>query len=733
MFNFDDDSPKKHKSEDVLGHGVIATALANCILEIKNPYGNVIAVHGPWGSGKSSVINMVSNEIKELDKSILVIPFNSWCYRTEEGIVSGFFQELYSGIKAKNPKFKAGLSYALKLGIRTTGVISKFGAGLDTAIGPGSNSIFSFLYKFMRRFTDENEKIEDLQKKFSQELEKGNQKILVVVDDIDRLSEEEAIAVFRIIKSVGRLENVLYLLAYDRNLIESIIEKKYPSEKSHYLEKIVQASIDLPEPKGEILIKILNEKFYSIFKEKISIIRNRRLYNLAHDFIAYEIKTVRDVHRLANMLSITFEPIKKDVDLVDFVALETVRLFHIEVYNEIRSHKETLTTYSEPRDNEAYRSQYDRTLKSILAKASADNRDKLEKLLMQIFPILSSIFFTYDNKVIHSWNEKKRVCSALHFDTYFRFSVPESTVSDAEFQNFIENLTDSNFVKEKLTKGLKIRADLRASKSSILLDRVANNEESIAADDVEPFLITLYSISNIFEMWQNSVNEFGHSVNNLDRVIRVSMNLLTKKFDIDRRSKIMLSACKHASLDLLLKLCRLSTSRELMGTSSDSDVSQGWDLMTESDTQSLRKMTRSLARESTNSSSIFRYRYLKRMLFDWHAISENDREVSDMLRYAFEIDENLILFILKVSGFLRLRLSDRHVKALIRDVHHLTDLNYFVKRLKQMIDEGNLPDNRYEAISRVIEFSSLFDLVTQRFQDEESLASASWDPFGDDE
>jgi predicted KAP-like P-loop ATPase len=70
----------------------------------------------------------------------------------------------------------------------------------------------------------------------------------VIIDDIDRLSPEEAMAIFRMVKSVGHLPNITYLLVFDRELAEAAVKSKYPSEGPHFLEKIVQASFDVPAP-----------------------------------------------------------------------------------------------------------------------------------------------------------------------------------------------------------------------------------------------------------------------------------------------------------------------------------------------------------------------------------------------------------------------------------------------------------------------------------------------------
>jgi predicted KAP-like P-loop ATPase len=75
----------------------------------------------------------------------------------------------------------------------------------------------------------------------------------VIIDDIDRLAPDDVIEMFKLVKSVGQLTNVIYLLAFDRQLAERVVSNRYPSEGPHYLEKIVQAAFEVPAASEEQL------------------------------------------------------------------------------------------------------------------------------------------------------------------------------------------------------------------------------------------------------------------------------------------------------------------------------------------------------------------------------------------------------------------------------------------------------------------------------------------------
>jgi predicted KAP-like P-loop ATPase len=127
------------------------------------------------------------------------------------------------------------------------------------------------------------------------------------------------------VKSIGRLPNVIYLLVFDRQLAELIVAEKYPSEGPHYLEKIIQASFDIPQPRHADLCQELLQQIDAICgsPEADDMVR---FMNVFYDVIAPEIKTPRDLIRLTNTLSVTWPAVGGEVDRADFIGLETLRL-----------------------------------------------------------------------------------------------------------------------------------------------------------------------------------------------------------------------------------------------------------------------------------------------------------------------------------------------------------------------------------------------------------------------
>ena len=716
MYEFQPDTPITRPDEDIFGYGAFANNIANCISKMKSPSGNVVAIHGPWGSGKSSMINMVDYKIRKLDSSITIIPFKCWSYLTEEGVVSGFFQEIYYGLKSNHPDIKDDFDDMLRLGAQAVGTLTRLGSSMDPITGVGANIFVSIVQKIFG-YDHEIQQIEKLQQKIGKKLRKINRKVLVTVDEIDRLSPEEAVAVFRIIKSVGRIDNVIYLIAYDRAKIEELIEETYPTEGNHYLEKFVQANFDLPEPDELVTNRILDAGFRGIFKEKMSSSVSPRLYNMVHTLIVPEIKNLRDVYRLTNMLSVTFEGVKDDVDLVDFVALEALRLFLPEVYEDIRANKEILARPNKFLNNKGSALGNDDVLNKILFK-NILIKDRLSKVLREVFPVLRPNFVISESDNVQSWNEKKRACSPLHIDTYFRFSSSGKAITYAEFQEFCENADDDNFVKEKLLSNLDFAVQDHGSKASLMLDKIALNATSIPDEKAAKLIATLYSISGEFQEKPNFVNEFGRTVDNGDRIVRASVSLLADRFNDSERSKIMTDACSNASLGLLMKLCRLAFA-PYVSEVSGAVVNQEWTLMTTEDTMKIRDMALSMVRKAATDGSIIEYTNFSLIIYDWLAISDKSNEVSELLRYTIESDDNVIRIAQEYFSY-AVEHSDDEILSedTFGGVRYVIDINLLVSKLRKILEKDRLNVADQNLTRKIIE---AVDFYSQEKKNEDDV------------
>ncbi|NGM47760.1 hypothetical protein G5B31_19690 [Rhodobacter sp. SGA-6-6] len=72
------DAPIENPEQDRFGFDPFAHSIARCILALKRPLGSVVAIHGPWGSGKSSVINLVRHHLAQDPSAPVVVSIQAW-------------------------------------------------------------------------------------------------------------------------------------------------------------------------------------------------------------------------------------------------------------------------------------------------------------------------------------------------------------------------------------------------------------------------------------------------------------------------------------------------------------------------------------------------------------------------------------------------------------------------------------------------------------------------------
>nr|WP_245321729.1 P-loop NTPase fold protein [Bradyrhizobium sp. LTSPM299] len=294
--------------------------------------------------GKSSAVNLIRHHLKAAvdNEELSIINFACWWFRGEEALALAFFRELYAGLgPSLGATFKKNLP---KLGARLLRAGSTVGAAIDLAGGAGAGTLATGAMQWASGLIEDKDSVDKLHAELAKALADQTKRFLIIIDDIDRLAPEEALLIFRLVKSVGRLPNVIYLLVYDRALAEKIVEERYPSEGPHYLEKIIQAGFDVPEPRhGDLLQRLLAQiaELCGSPSDEDAL----RYMNVFYDVVAPEIRSPRDLNRLMNALSVTWPAVGDDIDDVDsadFLGMETLRILQPSIFRALRANKEAV-------------------------------------------------------------------------------------------------------------------------------------------------------------------------------------------------------------------------------------------------------------------------------------------------------------------------------------------------------------------------------------------------------
>ena len=266
-------------------------------------------------------------------------------------------------------------------------------------------------------------------------LRKKRKKLLIVIDDIDRLTGHEIRQIFRIIRTNADFPNTIYLLAFDRDIIENSLNVQDSISGHDYLEKIVQVNFTLPSiPTNKIhnyLSKEINNIICSLptsinsYFEDVSY-----FYSIFHFSFKYFFRNIRDVKRYMNSLRFNILQLIQgeviEINPIDFLAIEVLRVFESNYYNFLSKNKSLFTDLkSQFGDDQKIREERKKSIyESFNNFVSDKNREYLQNLIFELFPqvksfaSISGVVTSYKSE---NWNQELRICSSKIFDSYFNF------------------------------------------------------------------------------------------------------------------------------------------------------------------------------------------------------------------------------------------------------------------------------------------------------------------------
>ena len=333
------DNPIEHAEEDRLGRVPFAVHFANELTSLDAKQGFVTALMGRWGSGKTSLLNLVAEEIKK-DNDIVVLHFNPWMFSGTDALVGSFFRELSAQLR---------LTRGTRFG-QIADQLEAYGELLNPlvwlpVVGPWMGRARS-LFGGVKKVKDASAKSVGEERKLIQDaLKKLEHPLVVIVDDIDRLSSQEIQDIFKLVRLTANFPNMVYVLAFDRDRVESALSSDGISGRK-YLEKIVQLGVDLPAPAPADLLKELQTALGLMMTDlgDTELFDEKLWPDTLMDIIFPLIESLRDVRRYAASSRTAVRALKDQVELNDLLALEAIRVFAPDAFAAIRRAPEALTT-----------------------------------------------------------------------------------------------------------------------------------------------------------------------------------------------------------------------------------------------------------------------------------------------------------------------------------------------------------------------------------------------------
>jgi predicted KAP-like P-loop ATPase len=269
---FGDDSPKSNPwQEDKLGYAPFAKRLAKLIASLDAPNGYVIGLHGQWGSGKSTALNFIraylekqNQEAEGAARKVEMIDFRPWIVSGHQDLVSAFFKVLSEHLGPQDGwwsrKSKAVVKITRDVPDKLVDSIATVAVTIDPTAGVASAAAGTIAKKSLSGLIDKFLASPSLQKAYDElkkQLAASGRRFLITIDDLDRLESHEVKDIMRMVKTVGQLPNVIYLLAYDRSIVWKALGDSLDHVGPKFAEKIVQQEVELPMPSKNALLNVL--------------------------------------------------------------------------------------------------------------------------------------------------------------------------------------------------------------------------------------------------------------------------------------------------------------------------------------------------------------------------------------------------------------------------------------------------------------------------------------------
>ena len=385
------DAPISGSAQDVFGRKRLAQRVAVDATAAAPNGGFVIALCGAWGTGKTSVVNLVKEDLAR--RQAIVVTFNPWLFSGAEDLVGTFLSQLAATLRRDGGATRA---VANKIA-RYAGALGGL-AAFAPVVGDAAASALKIAQQAAAA-ASEAPPLYEQRAELVAELQKLDMRIVVFVDDVDRLTDDEIRDVVRLVKLVGDLPRITYILVFDRVRVEEALAgapgpfsageaATHGRERGRaYLEKIVQSRHDVPPLRPQTLMRFLSATLDEALDPYLATVRfhEHDWANIAALGLREMIKTPRDAKRLGNAASAAADMLSDEVALVDTLALEALRVFEPDVHAELGDVAEILVDDRFRIGDEGRQREEDRArIDALLTKARQPGATR--KILVQLFP-----------------------------------------------------------------------------------------------------------------------------------------------------------------------------------------------------------------------------------------------------------------------------------------------------------------------------------------------------------
>lgn len=435
---FNSDKPIENASQDLLSRDEFAKRFAKALLDYEDISGLCIGLFGAWGSGKTSLLNLIIHEIGSNavdmpeDEKPVIMRFDPWNYTSTQQLVHQYFVMLSSRFS------ESGDKHLISLGSQ----IEKYGDALSEST---------------RAFARGNKEIEAYRLAIVDSIRDQKKKIIITIDDIDRLTDEEMRAIFQIVASVADFPNTIFLLAFDKDVVMKSL-KNFHDDSGQYLEKIIQVGVEVPAITEPQLMDVFANYFDPFLRVYDNLVFAEPYWKQMSKYIMPQLRNVRDIVRLSNSIQLKLGMIGDRINFTDLMLVTLMEQKAPTLYEWIRGHGEELTqsrgyeTQSpQISANEQLKMKFSAEFRTLGLQMTADETHELLSLMFPVYGrAVNGASYEFD---MDDLKKNERIGHPDNFSRYFVMNfgdskIPRRTVSDALYTYPLAELKD--FIRDSV-------------------------------------------------------------------------------------------------------------------------------------------------------------------------------------------------------------------------------------------------------------------------------------------
>ena len=551
------DHPIRSGDEDTLGFREVAQTLVDAIAAQSNETSLTLGLDGTWGSGKTSILHLMQEiidsersnrtETKEVRNSIgpVIVTFSPWLVTNRTALITSFFKQVSTALEEAERRAEKPLlptEYTNKKKLETarqrlnkfSGIVSTMAAAalpidptmIAATLTAGSMAVRKLSTSNGPTLEETKQQLSDLLAEVAKD--DPSFRILVLIDDLDRIEPSEALEVLRLVKAVADFPATTYLLAYDKTELSHAISQNISGQNGDvYLEKIVQFSFKVPPLEPFQLRTWLRREIETHFPQQTTRHRDRS-DTVVGIWAGKLLKTPREVKRLLFAVKAIWSKLDGQIDLLDLVWLQMIAqkasspeanmyswvIEYLQGLDAIAIGGNVTGTDKDLRDME--------TIFSTLGWQKYQKDHGLSFDLHSLDTILAGVtsnhlgdsdanIYQVTQNDFQKFRREKRLSSPWHWRLYFALQAPSHAISDAEWTTLDDAAQSSEAALiDSVSKLLEISDPTQRNITDQILERSIHLLEGSNLRHPERWLIALMESSDKLQIFSRPDCFLGH-------------------------------------------------------------------------------------------------------------------------------------------------------------------------------------------------------------------------------